>query len=65
MEMGEAEIARFLSSLARQSHVSSSTQNQALNALLFLYNHVLKKKIGLIQGIVRAKRPKGLPVVLT
>src|SRR5499425_2473103 len=65
MEMGEAEIARFLSSLATQSHVSSSTQNQALNALLFLYNHVLKKKIGLIQGIVRAKRPKRLPVVLT
>ena len=62
--MGEAEIARFLSSLASESHVSASTQNQALNALLFLYHQVLEKKIGLIQGVVRAKRPRRLPVVL-
>ncbi len=55
----------FLSSLARDSHVSASTQNQALNALLFLYHHVLEKEIGLIQGVVRAKRPRRLPVVLT
>jgi integron integrase len=64
-EMGEREIARFLSSLATASHVSSSTQTQALNALLFLYHEVLEKKIGLIQGVVRAKRAKQLPVVLT
>jgi len=64
-EMGEQEIARFLSSLASESHVSASTQNQALNALLFLYHKVLEKKIGLIQGVVRAKRPRRLPVVLT
>ena len=64
-EMAEAEIAQFLSSLASGSHVSASTQNQALNALLFLYNEVLEKKIGLIQGVVRANRPKRLPVVLT
>jgi integron integrase len=64
-DMAEAEIARFLSNLATESNVSSSTQNRALNALLFLYKEVLDKKIGLIQGIVRAKRSRKLPVVLT
>jgi integron integrase len=64
-EMAEAEIALFLSSLATEGRVSASTQNQALNALLFLYNEVLTKKIGLIDGVVRAKRPLRLPVVLT
>jgi integron integrase len=64
-EMGEAEIAKFLSSLASDSHVSASTQNQALNALLFLYQDVLERKIGLIEGVVRAKRARRLPVVLT
>jgi integron integrase len=63
--MGEAEIARFLSSLANEGHVSASTQNQAFNAILFLYKEVLSKKIGLIEGVVRAKRPQRLPVVLT
>jgi len=64
-QMGEGEIAAFLSSLASESHVSASTQNQALNALLFLYHEVLAKDIGYIKGVVRAKRPKRLPVVLT
>ncbi|MBI4490289.1 MAG: integron integrase, partial [Deltaproteobacteria bacterium] len=64
-EMGEPEIAGFLSSLANDGHVSASTQNQAFNALLFLYKEVLSKKIGLIEGVVRAKRPVRLPVVLT
>lgn len=63
--MGEAEIGQFLSSLANKSRVSASTQNQALNALLFLYHQILNKKIGLIEGVVRAKRPGRLPVVLT
>jgi integron integrase len=65
IEMGEPEIGRFLSSLASDSHVSASTQNQAFNALLFLYKEVLSKKIGLIEGVVRAKRPLRLPIVLT
>ena len=65
IELGEPEIAQFLSALASESHVSVSTQNQALNALLFLYKGVLEKNIGLIQGVVRANRPKRLPVVLT
>ncbi len=64
-EMGEAEIGQFLSSLACEFHVSASTQNQALNAVLFLYREVLERKIGLIQGVVRAKRPRRLPVILT
>ena len=65
VEMAEAEIAQFLSSLASNSHVSASTQNQALNALLFLYHEVLGKEIGYIAGVIRAKRPSRLPVVLT
>lgn len=65
IEMGEAEIAGFLSSLANDLHVSASTQNQALNGILFLYHEVLAKDIGFIKGVVRAKRPKRLPVVLT
>ena len=64
-EMGEAEIAKFLSSLATDSHVSASTQNQALNALLFLYREVLGKSIDYVDGVVRAKRPPRLPTVLT
>jgi integrase len=54
-----------LSSLARESHVSASAQNQALNALLFLYQAVLGQPIGYLAGVVRAKRPRRLPVVLT
>ena len=65
LEMAEPEIAQFLSSLATAGRVSASTQNQAFNALLFLYHEVLSKKIGLIDGVVRAKRPQRLPVVLT
>jgi integron integrase len=64
-EMAEAEIGNFLSNLATDAKVSASTQNQALNALLFLYHEVVDKKIGLLQGVVRAKRPSRLPVVLT
>jgi integron integrase len=65
VDMGEVEIGEFLSHLASEAHVSASTQNQALNALLFLYREVLEKPIGYINGVVRAKRPGRLPVVLT
>src|SRR5215831_2509374 len=64
-EMGEKEIAQFLSSLASELDVSASTQNQALNAILFLYREVLRKEIGYVDGVIRAKRPHRLPVVLT
>jgi len=63
--MGEAEISRFLSSLATEGHVSASTQNQALSALLFLYQEVLRRDLEWVQDVVRAKRPIRLPVVLS
>ncbi len=61
VEMGETEIARFLSSLASESHVSASTQKCCLISL----PRGLRKEIGYVNGVVRAKRPKRLPVVLT
>jgi integron integrase len=64
-EMGGEEIARFLSSLAVEAKVSASTQNQALNALLFLYREVLDLNFPALEGVVRAKVPRRLPVVLT
>lgn len=64
-EMGESEVAMFLTHLAVERRVSASTQNQALNALLFLYKQVLNRDIGLIQGVTRAKRSQRLPAVLT
>jgi len=64
-KLDETAVSRFLSGLAVDGHVSASTQNRALNALLFLFEHVLGKKIGLIEGVVRAKRPLRLPVVLS
>lgn len=63
--MGEADIGRFLSKLAQGSHVSASTQNQALHALLFLFNAVLGKGIVRIEGVVRAKPLNRVPIVLT
>ena len=64
-EMGAAEVTGFLSSLAVDSHVAASTQNQALGALLFLYRDVLELDLPWLDGVVRAKRPERLPVVLT
>ena len=63
--MSEPEVAAFLSSLATERAVSASTQNQALAALLFLYEHVLDRKLGWVDGVARAKSPERLPVVLT
>ena len=63
--MGTADVSRFLSSLAQDRHVSASTQNQALAALLFLYRHVLNAPLASLENIVRAKRPQHFPVVLT
>ncbi len=64
-EMAESEITDFLTHLATQRNVASSTQNQALSALLFLYKEVLKQEIGWLDGVERAKKPVRLPVVLT
>src|SRR5262245_27879748 len=65
LEMGAAEINAFLTHLAVDGHVAASTQNQAFSALLFLYQKVLEVDPGRIEGVVRANRPKRLPVVLT
>jgi integron integrase len=64
-DMGVAEVNAFLTHLAVDGHVSASTQNQALCALLFLYGAVLDRPLDKLEGVVRAKRPKRLPVVLT
>ncbi len=64
-EMAELEINAFLTHLAVDRHVSASTQTQALCALVFLYRHVLKKDLGEFEGLIRAKRTRYLPVVLT
>jgi len=64
-EMGAAEVEAFLTFLAVNRKVAASTQNQAFNAILFLYKRVLKADIGPIQGVERAKRPARVPEVLT
>ncbi len=64
LEMDEPEINHFLTDLAVNKKVSASTQNQALSAILFLYQHVLEKELQWINPAVRAKKPKRLPVVL-
>ena len=64
-EMGAAEVAAFLTSLAVQGKVAASTQNQALSALLFLYREVLGVELPWLDDVIRAKRPVHLPVVLT
>ena len=63
--MGEPELRAFLTHLAVDGQVAAATQNQALNALVFLYRNVVERPLGEFTGIVRAKRPPRLPVVLT
>lgn len=64
-ELGAIEIQRFLEHLATRRRVAASTQNQALNALVFLYRNVLDAPFPDLEEIVRAKRPARLPVVLS
>ena len=64
-EMGGPQVEAFLSHLATVGRVAASTQNQALSALLFLYREVLQVGLPWMDGVVRAKRPKHVPVVLT
>ena len=62
--MGEREINEYLTHLAVKANVAASTQNQALAALLFLYRYVLGRDVGQLH-VVRAKKPRRLPIVLT
>lgn len=64
-DLGEREVGAFLTSLAVARHVASSTQNQALAALQFLYTEVLEQPLAIGADIVRAKRPHRVPEVLT
>ena len=60
-EMGATEISRFLAYLATEKRVAASTQNQALNAIVFLYKQVLQKEVGDLGPTERAKMPERLP----
>jgi len=64
-ELGSEHVTAFLSSLATEGKCSASTQNQALSAILFLYRHVLATPLPWLDDVVRARRPRRLPVVLT
>jgi integrase len=64
-EMGQEEINAFLTHLAVKEKLAASSQNQALAALLFLYRTVLGGDVGSLEGVVRAHRPRRLPVVLS
>lgn len=63
--LNSAHVKAFLTHLAAEQNVSASTQNQAFNAILFLFRHTLDKDIEDISDVVRAKRTRRLPVVLT
>ena len=63
--MGTAEVEAFLSHLASERNVSASTQNQALNALVFLYKQYFKRDIGDLSQVNRSTRPRNIPVVFT
>jgi integron integrase len=64
-DMGAPEVEAFLAHLAVEGKVATSTQNQALSALLFLYREVLEQDLPWLSQMVRAKRPARLPVVLS
>jgi integron integrase len=64
-EMGAAEVAKFLAHLALKGNVAASTQNQALNALVLLYEQVLNQPLGDLGEFARVQRPARLPTVLT
>jgi integrase len=63
--MGAPEVAQFLADLAVAGNVAASTQNQALNALVFLYEQVVQQPLGDLGEFARVKRPARLPAVLT
>ncbi|MBS0195118.1 MAG: integron integrase [Proteobacteria bacterium] len=64
-EMGGAEVELFLSRLATEGNVAANTQAQALSALMFLYREVLRVDLPWMENVVRAKKPRRLPTVLS
>ena len=63
--LGAQDVSQFLTGLAEDRHLSAATQNQASSALLFLYRDVLGRNVRGWDGVVRAKEPRRLPVVLS
>jgi integrase len=63
-DLGPAEVVAFLNHLANGEHVAAGTQNQALNAILFLYGQVLGQELGDLGGFLRASKARWVPVVL-
>jgi integron integrase len=64
-ELGAPQVEQFLSHLAVHRKVSAATQNQAQQAILFLYRHVLEIELPWLEGVTRASAPRRLPVVLS
>ncbi len=65
MTLTQQDVVDFLSDLAVEKKLSASSQNQAFNALLFLFKQVLKKDFGEIKGVTRVKRKPCIPIVLS
>lgn len=63
--MGEKEVVKYLNYLVEERNVAASTQNQALCALLFMYEHILERPLEKMDDLKRADKPKKMPVVLT
>ena len=63
--LDDGHLKNYLSYLASERRVAKSTQNQAFNALLFFYRHVIEKEVGSLAEVVRARRGRRLPTVLT
>ena len=64
-ELSSSDVKEYLTYLAVKCHVSASTQNQAFNALLFVFRHIFKKDFGDHRDVPRAKKAKYIPVVLS
>jgi integrase len=64
-ELGATEVVAFLNHLANAEHVAAATQNQALNAIAFLYSQVLGLELGDLGEFLRASKPRRVPVVLS
>lgn len=64
-EMGEKEVEEFLTHLAVKENVAASTQNQALNAILFMYKKIYDRKLSKLRGFTRSNKKTKIPVVLS
>ena len=64
-ELGATDVVAFLNHLAKAQHVAAATQNQALNAIVFLYSQVLGVELGDLGEFLRASKPRRVPVVLS